>query len=139
MSNTVDNPGIDAIKRKFLSLVERIKVIEINNKNRSACKIVEDLGVYKTQVQNILKRKEEGLEEYENDISGARKRLCRTSENEWTVSKLDSRCSKTLYACQWAIDPATGFDSFFVKRPPKVFIPKERTVLVENTTRRGLL
>ena len=27
---------------------------------------------------------------------------------------------------------------FFVKRPTKVFIPKERTVLVENNPRRGL-
>ena len=38
-------------KRKFLSLVERVKVIEINNKNRSACKIVKDFGVHRTQVQ----------------------------------------------------------------------------------------
>ena len=71
-------------KRKFLSLVERVKVIEseINNKNRSACKIAEYFGVGKTQVQNILKRKAEVLEDYDNDISGVRKRLCRTSEND---------------------------------------------------------
>ena len=69
-------------KRKFLTLVERVKVIELNNKNRSARKIAEDFGVGKTQVQNILKRKAEVLEEYENNISGARKRLCRTSEND---------------------------------------------------------
>ena len=62
-------------KRKFLTLVERVKVIELNNKNRSARKIAEDFGVGKTQVQNILKRKAEVLEEYENNISGARKRL----------------------------------------------------------------
>ena len=37
-------------KRKFLTLVERVKVIELNNKNRSARKIAEDFGVGKTQV-----------------------------------------------------------------------------------------
>ena len=72
-------------KRKFLSLVERVKVIELNNKNRSACKIARDFGVGKIQVQNILKRKTEVLEEYENNISGGQKAsdpVCRTSEND---------------------------------------------------------
>ena len=68
-------------KRKFLSLVERVKLIEIDYKNISACKIAYDFGVGKTQVQNILKRKEV-LEYYDNDISGARKHMCRTSEND---------------------------------------------------------
>ena len=36
-------------KRKFLTLVERVKVIELNNKNRSARKIAEDFGVGKTK------------------------------------------------------------------------------------------
>ena len=58
-----------------------MKVIELNNKNRSAYKITEDFGGGKPQVQNILKRKAEVVEEYENTISGARKCLCRTSEN----------------------------------------------------------
>ena len=55
-------------KRMFLTLVERVKVIELNNKN-SACKIAGDFGVGKTQVQNFQKRKAEVLEEYENKIS----------------------------------------------------------------------
>ena len=41
-------------KRKFLSLVERVKVIELNNKNRSARKIAEDFGVGKTQVPKYM-------------------------------------------------------------------------------------
>ena len=100
------------LARKFLSLVERVKVKELNNKNRSACEIAEDFGVGKTQVQNIMRRKAEVLEEYENNISRARKHLCRTSENDEIneVSKLVSRCYQTLHACQWAIDPATGFE-----------------------------
>ena len=75
-------------ERKFLSLIERVKVIEINDKNRSTCKIVEDFGVRKTQVQNILKREAEVLEEHENDISGARKRLCRTSD----IDMMNEQC-----------------------------------------------
>ena len=32
-------------KRKFLTVVEIVKVRELNNKNRSACKIAMDFGV----------------------------------------------------------------------------------------------
>ena len=35
-------------KRKFLSFVERVKVIELDNKNRRACKTAENFGVGKT-------------------------------------------------------------------------------------------
>ena len=41
-------------QRKFLTLVERVKVIELNNKNRSARKIAEDFGVGKTQVPKYM-------------------------------------------------------------------------------------
>ena len=41
-------------KRKFLTLVERVKVIEINNKSRSARKVAEDFGVGKTQVPKYM-------------------------------------------------------------------------------------
>ena len=41
-------------KSKFLTLVERVKLIELNNKNRSARKIAEVFGVGKTQVPNFL-------------------------------------------------------------------------------------
>ena len=37
-------------KRKCFTLVERVKVIELNNKNRRARKIAKDFGVGKTQV-----------------------------------------------------------------------------------------
>ena len=40
--------------RKFLTLVERIKVRELNNKNRSARKIAEDFGVRKTQAPKYM-------------------------------------------------------------------------------------
>ena len=41
-------------KRKFLSLVERVKVIELNNNNRSARKIAKDFGVGKPQVPKYM-------------------------------------------------------------------------------------
>ena len=41
-------------KRKFLTLVERVKVKELNNKKRSAPKIAEDFGVEKTQVPKYM-------------------------------------------------------------------------------------
>ena len=41
-------------KRKSLTLVERVKVIELNNKNGSARKIAKDFGVRKTQVPKYM-------------------------------------------------------------------------------------
>ena len=43
-----------SLKRKFLTLVERVEVIELNNKNGSARKIDEDFGVGKTQVPKYM-------------------------------------------------------------------------------------
>ena len=41
-------------KRTFLTLVEKVKVIELNNKNRGARKIAEDFAVGKTQVPKYM-------------------------------------------------------------------------------------
>ena len=41
-------------KSKFLTLGERVQVIELNNKNRSAYKIAEDFGVGKTQFPKYI-------------------------------------------------------------------------------------
>ena len=41
-------------QRKFLTLVEIVKVIELNKKNRSAPKIAADFGVGKTQVPKYM-------------------------------------------------------------------------------------
>ena len=40
--------------RKFLTLVERVEVRELNNKKRSAGKIAEDFGVVNTQVPKYM-------------------------------------------------------------------------------------
>ena len=41
-------------KSKFLNLVESIQVIELSNKNRSACEIAEDVAVGKTQIPKYM-------------------------------------------------------------------------------------
>ena len=49
LCSTVDNLGRDATQKE-VSLVERVKVIELSNKIGSAGKIAKDFGVGKTQV-----------------------------------------------------------------------------------------
>ena len=41
-------------KSKFLTLVERVQVIELDNNNRCTRKIAEDFGVGKTQVPKYM-------------------------------------------------------------------------------------
>ena len=60
-------------KRKVLTLNEKIRVLELS-KSISARKIADEIGVGKTQIQNILKRKAEVLEDVENNVSGEKKR-----------------------------------------------------------------
>ena len=54
-------------KRKVLTLNEKIRVLELS-KSKSARKIADEFGVGKTQIQNILKRKAEVLEDVENNV-----------------------------------------------------------------------
>ncbi|XP_053378909.1 tigger transposable element-derived protein 4-like [Mercenaria mercenaria] len=58
-----------------------MNVIELS-KTKSARQIAEDLGVGKTQIQNILKRKIELISDYENNAPGDRKRIRRCTGNE---------------------------------------------------------
>ncbi|XP_053376418.1 jerky protein homolog-like [Mercenaria mercenaria] len=68
-------------KRKVLTLDDRARVLELS-KNKSARKLTEEMGVGKTQIQNILKRKAEVLEDIENNVSGDRKRARRVTVHE---------------------------------------------------------
>ena len=54
LCSTVDNLSRDATLTEDFTLVERVKVIELNNKNRSARKIADDFGVGKTQVPKYM-------------------------------------------------------------------------------------
>jgi predicted DNA-binding protein YlxM (UPF0122 family) len=60
-------------KQKVLTLNEKIRVLELS-KSISARKIADEFGFGKTQIQNILKRKAEVLEDVENNVSGEKKR-----------------------------------------------------------------
>ena len=60
-------------RQKVLTLNEKIPVLELS-KSKSARKIADEFGVGKTQIQNILKRKAEVLEDVENNVSGEKKR-----------------------------------------------------------------
>ena len=44
-------------KRKVLSLEDRIKVVQMNTAGKSCRKIADELGVGKTQIQNIIQNK----------------------------------------------------------------------------------
>ena len=45
-------------KRKVLTLEERVSVLDKIEKGQSCCSVAEELGVGKTQIQNIVKDKE---------------------------------------------------------------------------------
>ncbi|KAH3870905.1 hypothetical protein DPMN_034097 [Dreissena polymorpha] len=60
-------------KRKFLTLDERVKVISMLKKGHSCRRVASDLGVGKTQIQNILKRKREILDEFEGNVNSESK------------------------------------------------------------------
>lgn len=69
-------------KRKFLTLDDHIKVIKLSEAGKSSRSIAEEIGVGRTQVQNIIKRKREVLEEHENNHNSAAKRFRRTTTFE---------------------------------------------------------
>ena len=51
------SPSTSGLKRKILSLNDKMKVIQMNRAGKSCRKIAEEFGVGKTQVQNIVKEK----------------------------------------------------------------------------------
>ena len=71
---------IMASKRKFLTLEERVKVISLVGKGHSCRRVASGLGVGKTQIQSILKRKHEIMDEFEENVNCESKRPKRESE-----------------------------------------------------------
>ncbi|KAH3706742.1 hypothetical protein DPMN_066131 [Dreissena polymorpha] len=69
-----------ASKRKFLTLEERVKVISLLGKGHSCRRVASDLGVGKTEIQIILKRKHEIMDEFEENVNCESKRPKRESE-----------------------------------------------------------
>ena len=69
-------------KCKTLTLEERVNVIKLSDGRKSARKIADELGVGRTQIQCIIKRKAEVLSDYESNVASDRKRKCRKTGNE---------------------------------------------------------
>lgn len=67
---------------KLLTLEERINVLRLLESGKSCGQLADELNVGKTQIQSIKKRKLELTDDFENNISGERKRRCITSDND---------------------------------------------------------
>lgn len=70
-----------ARKRIALSLDQKMELIKASS-GRSSRQLADQFGIGRTQVQGILKRKAELMEEYDSNNNGARKRACYRSEHE---------------------------------------------------------
>lgn len=69
-------------KRKFLTLEERMKVIKMSESGRSQRAIADEMNVGKTQIQCILKRKRELVDDFEQNGNCDSKRPRRVSTYE---------------------------------------------------------
>nr|XP_040564958.1 tigger transposable element-derived protein 4-like [Lepeophtheirus salmonis]XP_040564959.1 tigger transposable element-derived protein 4-like [Lepeophtheirus salmonis] len=68
------------VQRKVLTLTERLEVINLSqNLCMSTRQIAEKMGVGRTQIQCILKRKEEVISAVNNNMDGQRKRSKRVT------------------------------------------------------------
>ncbi|KAL4220412.1 hypothetical protein ACF0H5_020815 [Mactra antiquata] len=64
------------LKRKFLTLEERMKIIKLSDKGKRQRWIAEELKVGKTQIQSTLKHKLDIIKEYENNVKSDSMRIC---------------------------------------------------------------
>ena len=70
------------MSRKVLTLEQRLEVVKHLENGKSSREIVQIMGVGRTQIQTINKRKAEIREDYENNISSDRKRKRHKTGNE---------------------------------------------------------
>jgi len=77
-------------KRVLLTLAEKISVIKKLDQGISAYKIAAEIGVGKTQIQNLRKRKQDVLNDYENNVPlNTRRRRYFTGNEEINDLTLD--------------------------------------------------
>ena len=62
------------MSRKVLTLSERVEAIKLHNGGKSSRDVAQIMGVGRTQIQQIIKRKSEVLDDYESNVSNDRKR-----------------------------------------------------------------
>ncbi len=67
-------------KRKCLTLEDRVKALKMMEAGKSCRSVADEMGVGKTQIQSILKRKREVLEEFEGNGNLQIKRQRKTTE-----------------------------------------------------------
>ena len=79
-------------KQNYLTINEQFKLIKVQqNEKLSQRKLADRFNCSKTQVQHILKRKQDVIDEYENSLSHKRK-----------LVKVKLQCPKTdAYAYEW--------------------------------------
>ena len=70
------------MSRKVLTLEQRLEVVKHLENGKSSREIAQIMGVGRTQIQTINKRKAEIPEDYENNISSDRKRRHKTGIEE---------------------------------------------------------
>jgi transposase len=70
------------MSRKVLMLEQRLEVVKHLENGKSSREIAQIMGVGRTQIQTINKRKAEILEDYENNVSSDRKRKRHKIGNE---------------------------------------------------------
>ena len=68
-------------KRNELTLQKKVDLLK-NSDGKGSRQLAEIYGVGRTQVQNILKRKREILDSYEENGNSSRKRQCVSTEND---------------------------------------------------------
>ena len=70
------------MSRKVLTLSERIEAIKLHDGGKSSRDIAQIMAVGRTQIQHIIKRKSEVLDDYESKVSNDRKRKRHKTGNE---------------------------------------------------------
>ena len=65
-----------------LNLDDKVKAINLCDGGKSCRAVAEEMGVGRTQIMNIIKRKSEILDDFKNNMPGSRKRQRRATGNE---------------------------------------------------------
>ena len=62
------------MSRKVLTLSERAEAIKLHDGGKSSRDVAQIMGVGRTQIQQIIKRKSKVIDHYESNVSNDRKR-----------------------------------------------------------------
>ena len=62
------------MSRMVLTLSERVEAIKLHDGGKSSREVAQIMGVGRMQIQQIIKRKSEVLDDYESNVSNDRKR-----------------------------------------------------------------